>query len=208
LDTPEERTEIQKSPTKKDLLLGDGATAANSKQYDRKRRHTACIARELKHVHRRAFSESQLWDVTPRNFEKGKSYYYMTAGDVDAMSYVKLIIRQQPLDYLLISTWTIACEDIQQVREWIEDGRVKTVDFFVSELYPKNYRQEWRALKQLTAECGGRAVFFKNHSKCSAGSGPKFDFVVQSSANFNTNPRTEDAVVTIDTQTFQFFKNT
>lgn len=39
-----------------------------------------------------------------------------------------------------------------------------------------------------------------------AGVGEKFAFVIESSANINTNPRTEQGVITISRDLFEFYK--
>lgn len=39
-----------------------------------------------------------------------------------------------------------------------------------------------------------------------AGFGERFDFVIESSANVNTNPRSECTVITIDTELARFYK--
>ena len=40
-----------------------------------------------------------------------------------------------------------------------------------------------------------------------AGFGERFDFVIESSANINTNPRCEQTTITIDTGLSYFYKN-
>ena len=45
----------------------------------------------------------------------------------------------------------------------------------------------------------------RNHSKIFAGYGEKFHFGVQSSANINTNPRTENGCITITKDIFDFY---
>ncbi len=52
----------------------------------------------------------------------------------------------------------------------------------------------------------GRIAVFKNHSKIYAGFGPKFAFAVESSANINTNPRTENGCITIDRGIYEFYR--
>jgi len=54
---------------------------------------------------------------------------------------------------------------------------------------------------------GGRVAMFRNHAKIYCGFGERFDFVIESSANINTNPRTENTVITIDTGLAKFYKS-
>ncbi len=48
---------------------------------------------------------------------------------------------------------------------------------------------------------------FRNHAKIFAGTGSKFEFSVESSANINTNPRTENATISISNEMFHFYKD-
>lgn len=53
---------------------------------------------------------------------------------------------------------------------------------------------------------GGRVAIFRNHAKVYAGTGEAFDFAITSSANVNTNPRTENTVLTFGDDLFDFYK--
>ena len=55
----------------------------------------------------------------------------------------------------------------------------------------------------------GRAAIFRNHSKIYAGANYAEDFYfgIQTSANINTNPRTENGNITIDQGLFEFYKD-
>jgi hypothetical protein len=80
----------------------------NEKTYNSKRR-TVCLERMSKDVYRRAYSETQLLDVVDE-LKQGYSYNFITAGDVDAMSYIKLIIRKQKkliICYFLHGAWLL-----------------------------------------------------------------------------------------------------
>ena len=52
-----------------------------------------------------------------------------------------------------------------------------------------------------------RLCVFRNHSKIYAGEGDKFSFAIETSANINTNPRTEQGVITIDRGLYEFYKS-
>ena len=169
-------------------------------------KRSTCIKRRHQNQYRRAFSETQLLDFE-LPFEEGDSYHFITAGDVDALSYLKLVLRQQPLDYLLFSTWCMASEDVYQMQDWLESGRIKKIDAYVGEIFPGSYRLEYNLLKQVIEAYGGRVCVFKNHSKIFAGYGNKFGFGIESSANINTNPRTENGCITVDMEMYKFYKD-
>lgn len=168
-----------------------------------------CLCRNEKTVMRRAYSESKLLDVLDHDLKPGHSYHCITGGDVDSLSYLKAILRQQSLDYVLFSTWCLADDDILQFEEWLKTGQIKRLDAYVGEIFPSTYRHEYAYLKQMLAEnCPtARVCVFKNHSKIYAGTGQKFDFSVQTSANINTNPRTENGTITLGTDIYQFHKD-
>lgn len=170
------------------------------------RRTVALKQRNMKTVYRKAYSETQLLDAIGMDFKEGEIYNCITAGDVDAMSYLKLIIRQQDIEYLLISTWVIANDDILLLEEWINDGKIKKCDVYVGEIFMKSYVFEYEDLKRIITPKIGRIANFKNHSKIFAGYGSKFHFGVQMSCNINTNPRCENGSITINKEIFDFYK--
>ena len=172
-----------------------------------KRRRSEVIERETKNIYRRAFSETQLLDLIPEDMKEGHSYHFITGGDVDGLSYLKLVLRQQPLDYLLFSTWVIAADDILQLEEWLKTGKIKKIDAYVGEIFKGSYVFEYKKLKEVITKYGGRLCEFKNHSKIFAGKGPKYSFGIETSANINTNPRTENGCITIDKEIFKFYKD-
>ena len=61
-------------------------------------------------------------------------------------------------------------------------------------------------LKPIIKKYKGRFVIFRNHAKIIAGIGNKFAFAVESSANINTNPRTENNCLTIAKGIYKFYK--
>lgn len=165
------------------------------------------LKRRAANTYRRAFSETQLLDLVDLDFQDGDSYHFITGGDVDALSYLKIILRQQNLDYCLFSTWCMAAEDIYQMQDWLEAGKIKTMDAYVGEIFPNTYRLEYGLLKPVIESHGGRVAVFRNHAKIFAGYGPKFYFGIETSANINTNPRTENGCITIGREIYEFYFN-
>lgn len=184
------------------------ATSSNTSH----RRTTACIELSTRHLYRRAFSEVSLIDACGKfDFKEGESYHFITAGDVDSLSYLKAILRQQSLKYCLLSTWCMSAEDILQLQLWCDEGRIERLDIYVGEIFPTTYKIEFRMLQDMYAENGknvggGRFAVFRNHSKIYAGYGDKFAFGIETSANVNTNPRTENGCITISKEIYEFYR--
>lgn len=119
------------------------------------RRTTACIELSTRHLYRRAFSEVSLLDACGQlNFKEGESYHFITAGDVDSLSYLKAILRQQPLSYCLLSTWCMAAEDILQLKLWCNEGAIKRLDMYVGEIFPSTYKVEFGMLQEMYSDAG------------------------------------------------------
>jgi hypothetical protein len=100
----------------------------------------------------------------------------------------------------------MADDDVMQFREWIEAGRIGRLDAYCGEIFPNSYKKQYEGLKQVVDLCDGRVAIFRNHAKIYAGIGPKFAFAIESSANINTNPRTENTTITVDRAAFGFYK--
>ena len=161
-----------------------------------------------KHIYRRAFSELNLLNLMEDyKFNENESYHFLTGGNIDSISFLKIILRKQNLDYCLFSTWCMAPEDIAEFNLWLTEGKIKKLDAFVGEIFPNTYKKEYELLQTMfeNHKCG-RISVFKNHAKIYAGYGDKFYFGIESSANINTNPRTENACITINKGIFDFYK--
>nr|DAU45715.1 MAG TPA: hypothetical protein [Caudoviricetes sp.] len=184
----------------------------NDRHICENKQRSVCIEITPKYEYRRAFSEVSLLNALNApgfDFKPGHCYNFITAGDIDALSFLKAIIRQQDLDYLLASTWCMSAQDIAQFRLWVEEGKIKKMDFYLGEIFHGSYGLEYNLLKSIYDDYPdlGRMAIFRNHSKVFAGTGKKFPFAIQGSANINTNPRTEQAAIIIDEGLFLFYKD-
>lgn len=149
-------------------------------------------------IWRKAASEAALEQAMPWHFQEGDCFHCFSFGDVDSFTFFKMVLRQQPIQYAAISTWCMAGEDVTDLRRWHAKGMVGRVDFFVGEIFKGSYPDVYVAVKEFLEECGGRLVTFRNHSKVMAIEGERFDCLIESSANVNTNPRSENTVLTVD----------
>jgi hypothetical protein len=194
-----------------------GAAFEDSGKKEKSRKPITCdccgkvISQSLKRsevtLFRRALSESRLLEVLPYEFDTASSYHVISGGDVDSLSYLKHVIRQQRLDFCLLSSWCMALDDVEQLRDWITAGKIKRLDCYVGEIFPGSYEREYRALCEVVRLCSGRVCIFRNHAKIFAGIGDKFSFAIESSSNINTNPRTEQTSIFFGSDIFKFYKD-
>lgn len=89
---------------------------------------------------------------------------------------------------------------MDDLRTWHRRGMLGRVDFYVGEIFTGSYPEVYDAAVDFVQECGGRLVVFRNHAKIMAVVGERFDCLIESSANVNTNPRSENTVLTVDRQ--------
>ena len=153
-----------------------------------------------RHLSRKILSEQALLEQMDWHFKEGDCYHCFSFGDVDSLTFFKHILRQQPVKYLALSTWCMAGEDVADLRKWYRKGMLGRVDFYVGEIFPGSYSHVYDAVIEFCEECGGRVAVFRNHSKVMAVIGERFDCLIESSANVNTNPRSENTVITVDRQ--------
>lgn len=157
---------------------------------------------------RKASSEKALEEAFDTwHFKAGDCFHCFSFGDVDSLSYFKLILRQQHINYALLSTWCMAGEDVKDIREWYRKGMIDRIDFFVGEIFKGSYPDCYDLMQDFIQEENGRMVVFRNHSKVMAIKGEHFDAVIESSANVNTNPRSEQAVITCDSELTDWYIN-
>ena len=160
-----------------------------------------------RHTVQRILSEIALEKELPFHFEQGVSYHCISKGNVDSLSYMRFVVRQQKIKYALLSTWAMGLDDVKEIRSWLEKGVVKRFDFYVGEnlKYPTNFPQ-YELLIETCKIFGGRVCLCRNHSKTAIFFGERFDVVIESSANCNGNPRIEETVITVDTDLALFCK--
>ncbi len=154
----------------------------------------------------RLLSEAALDDALDWHFEQGASYHVISSGDVDSLTFLRHVLKQQRIEYALLSTWCLAMEDAEEMGRWLERGMVGRLDVYVGEIFKNGYRGVLDALCANADRCGGRVARFRNHSKVMAVFGERFDCVIESSANVNTNPRTEQTCITVDGSLAEFYK--
>lgn len=155
----------------------------------------------------RILSEAELSKIADWHFEKNVAYHFITAGDVDSLTFLRWILRQQPLKYACISTWCMSPKDAEEMLTWLDRGLVQRFDFYVGEIFKDGYRGCRDILDKICKKCGGRVARFRNHSKLMACYGRDFDFVIESSANIDTNPRTEQTCITTVRDLADFYIN-
>lgn len=159
------------------------------------------------HKYKRAFSESELLDVIDRiDFQENDCYHFITGGDIDSFSYIKAMSRFQDFKELTFSTWCMALIDVEDMENMIKMGKIKVLNGNAGEIFQGSYPDVYSRIIPVIKKTGGYFKIFRNHSKVYIVRGSKFDFVIESSANINTNPRAENTVLTVSKELADFYE--
>ena len=99
----------------------------------------------------------------------------------------------------------MAITDAEEIADWIKRGYIGRIDFYVGEIFEKQYQGVYEYICNNCMTEGSRVCVFRNHSKVIAGIGDKFDFAIEGSANVNTNPRCEQANISCTSSVAKFY---
>lgn len=154
----------------------------------------------------RILSEAALAQEAPWHFERDVAYHFISSGDVDALTYLRHVLRQQRAEYVALSTWCMSTKDAEEMATWARRGMVGRFDFYVGEIFKSGYRGCLNVLDGICRGTGGRVARFRNHSKVMVVLGERYDCVIEGSANVDTNPRTEQCVITTSTDLALWYK--
>lgn len=156
---------------------------------------------------RRAKAEALLADILPGQLADGESLHVISHGDIDSLSYLRHLLRTHTFEHLLLSTWCMARPYVEEIHGWLRAGNLGQVDWYVGEIVPGTYADEYELVKAIVAEHGGRICVARNHSKVIAATGPGGAYVIESSANLNTNPRIEQTSITRSEDLYFFYQD-
>lgn len=157
---------------------------------------------------RRAKAEATLADLLPPKIAPGDSWHVISHGDIDSLSYLAhLIAGVSHFDHVSVSTWCMARADLDRLAEWVDTGRIDRLDFYVGEIFPNQYGDEYARLLEMCDAFGCRVVVARNHSKVMlmANAAESYYVVAESSANVNTNPRIEQTALHASRELYDFY---
>lgn len=168
-------------------------------------RKVACFQTMSTQEKMRLLSEAALDEALPWHLQDGHAYHCISSGDVDSLTYLRHIAKDQHLRYVMLSTWCMAKADAEEMLKWVERGDVDRFDYYVGEIFKDGYRGCIDVLDQICEKCGGRVARFRNHAKLVCFFGDRYSGTIESSANVDTNPRTEQTCVTVDRGLAEFY---
>jgi hypothetical protein len=157
---------------------------------------------------RRCKAEKHLAEILPVRIPAGDSWDVISHGDIDSLSFLRhALAGTTHFDHVLISTWCIARADLEEIRGWLDAGRIDQFDLYAGEIFPNQYGDEYELMQQLQATYGCGFKVARNHSKVTLAENATegYRLAIRSSANVNTNPRIEQTTITCDDALHAFY---
>ena len=71
-------------------------------------------------VARRANSEKHLDEILDWDLQPETAYHIISGGDIDSLTFLRHVLRNQPLDYCCLSSWCIAKQDITELERILQ----------------------------------------------------------------------------------------
>ena len=165
----------------------------------------------VKYAYRRAYSEQQLEDIfrKRRLMLPGDCILFLTRGDVDLVSFLKIIASMQYIAELGVATFSANPLDVAPIRQLHDDEKIGSVDFYLGPVFQSGKSEDRDISIIADILKGDEDLTFriiKNHAKVIFGRGKNFPFVITGSANLNTNYNIEAVTLIIDLETYVFCK--
>ena len=159
----------------------------------------------------RALSNETLNAILPSPIASGDSWHILSGGNVSGLSYLANLLQSGPADHVILSTWCMSLDDVLQLEAWLDSGLINRLDIYCGEIFSSGAYATAveRICVALRKNVGcGRVAIFRNHSKVIvfAAHRRRYYVVVESSANLNTNPRTEQTTVTRSRALANFYR--
>lgn len=147
---------------------------------------------------RRITSDEAVSAVLPPVIAPSESWHLLSSGDVDVLSLLRHLLHGAGhFDTVLMTTWRINRDDLEQIQAWIDAGLIETFHLLIDQRFARLAPDEYQLASRIAAQYGGSVTMCLNHSKVTLCACPQTDtwLVIESSANVNTNHRLEQSAI-------------
>ena len=128
--------------------------------------------------------------------EKNCEIFGLTKGNFSLISILEHLIDQTGPADIVLSTWTAAAVDIQAAEKFLENKRIKSIQFLVDQSF-RTRQAEYCA--RLVKAFGKEAIRFScSHCKFVTITNENWNLVVRTSMNLNENRRIENFEISDD----------
>lgn len=133
------------------------------------------------------------------------SIFGITKGQFSLIELIAAILDQTGPANLFISTWTAAGADLTAAHDLLVSGKLLSCRFLVDHTFQRRKPAFASLVRELFGADSIRVT--RNHAKFSLIRNEKWNIVLKTSMNLNTNPRLEDFDIQDDTQLADFLQS-
>lgn len=147
----------------------------------------------------------------PKDGESLRAISY--AGGFSSCSVVLWIAAKTKIERMFVSTLRVGKKEIDAMQDLYEEGRLKHAKFVLCGISKENKSLKGKDygyteyFEEKCAECGFEWCYAKNHSKIILLDTSEGKFVVETSSNFNENPKVEQFCINKSDLIYNFYKS-
>lgn len=142
----------------------------------------------------------------PQDGESLRAISY--AGGFSSCSVVLWIASKTKIKQMFVSTLRVGKKEIDAMQDLYESGKLDSASFVLCGISKENkYYGYAEYFEERCAECGFSWSYAKNHSKIILLDTNKGKFVIETSSNFNENPKIEQFCITKSDLIYDFYKS-
>lgn len=142
----------------------------------------------------------------PKDGESLRAISY--AGGFSSCSVVLWIANKTKIKQMFVSTLRVGKKEIDAMKDLHDDGKLDSASFVLCGISKENkYYGYAEYFEERCAECGFSWSYAKNHSKIILLDTNKGKFVIETSSNFNENPKIEQFCITKSDLIYGFYKS-
>ena len=136
--------------------------------------------------------------------EKGTDTFCLTYGQFSLIDALLAVLDQTGPAHVVVSTWTAAHADLTRSAELLETAEILSFKLIVDRSFHSRQPEYYQHMLQLFGTDSIRAI--RTHAKFITIRNEKFDIVVRTSMNLNSNPRLENIEVSENKDFAEFFE--
>ena len=134
------------------------------------------------------------------------------AGGFSSCSVVLWIANKTKIKQMFVSTLRVGKKEIDAMKDLHDDGKLDSASFVLCGISKENKSLKGKDygyteyFEEKCAECGFEWCYAKNHSKVILLDTSEGKFAIETSSNFNENPKIEQFCITRSEEVYEFYK--
>lgn len=169
----------------------------------------AVLKRKAKLATLNMMKRQKLQEVLEGIPEPGWTYHVISNGSFDFWTWIPVLVdlleaEDHQVDDLWGSTWTANRTNIQELYQLGKSGRIKRGHLMTGIYFKRRETAAYATIVEAVRRLGWRYKAHQNHAKINMLAAGPHRIVIEGSANWTSNPRVEQYVISNSPQVFDF----